>query len=30
MTVIFNKVATKIFGSANERLLKRLLADQSA
>ncbi|HWO00228.1 MAG TPA: DEAD/DEAH box helicase, partial [Blastocatellia bacterium] len=24
MTVIFNKVATKIFGSANERLLKRL------
>jgi preprotein translocase subunit SecA len=24
MTAIFNKVATKIFGSANERLLKRL------
>ena len=24
MTVVFNKVATKIFGSANERLLKRL------
>src|ERR1041384_6897120 len=24
MTAIFNKVATKIFGSANERLIKRL------
>ena len=24
MTAIFNKVATKVFGSANERLLKRL------
>ncbi len=27
MTAVFNKVATKIFGSANERLLKRLWPD---